>query len=67
MFWDSVLDPIRRMLSNDISEWIVAAMLVALITTKLIGVMSGSTLGYRRELNVGIAIFVVLVGVFYLP
>ena len=67
MFWDAILDPVRNLLSNDISEWIVASLLVALISTKLANLICGSSFRARQEINFGVAVFLVLFGVFYLP
>ncbi len=67
MFWDVILNPVRELLSNDISEWIVAAIFSAFILTKLISIVSGSTFDSRQELHFGLAVFLLLFGVFYLP
>lgn len=66
MFWDIILDPIRNFLSNDISRWTVAATGVAFVITKASSMASGSV-GLRAELKFGVAVFIVLVGAFYLP
>jgi hypothetical protein len=66
MFWDAFLNPARELLSNDISEWIVAALFTAFVVTKLGSIAFGSFEG-RQELHFGIALFLVLFGAFYLP
>ena len=67
MFWDEFLNPVRDFLSNDISEWTVAALLTAFIVTKLVSVISGTSFEFRQELYLGVTIFLVFFGVFYLP
>lgn len=61
MFWDIILDPIRNLLSNDISRWVSAATLVAFVSTKVLSMASGSSIEYRQELRIGIGLFIVLV------
>ncbi len=34
MFWDTILDPLRNFLSNDILRWMIAAMLLAVVITR---------------------------------
>jgi hypothetical protein len=66
MFWDTVLDPLRNFLSNDILRWMIAAVLFAVVITRAACMASGSV-ELRQELKFGLALFLVLVGVFYLP
>jgi hypothetical protein len=66
MFWDAFLNPARELLSNDISEWIVAAIFTAFVVTKMGSIAFGS-FELRQELHFGIALFLVLFGAFYLP
>jgi hypothetical protein len=67
MFWDSILDPLRNLLSNNISQWMIAATLVSFVTTKAISMSAGSSIEYQQELKIGIGLFIALVAVFYLP
>jgi hypothetical protein len=67
MFWDTILDQIRNLLSNDISRWMIAATLVAFVATKLLSLASGSSIECRQELRICIGLFSVLVATFYLP
>lgn len=67
MFWDVFLNPLKELLSNDISEWIVAAIFTAFVVTKLASIAFGSSFETRQELHFGIAVFLVLFGAFYLP
>ncbi len=66
MLWDIVLDPMRNLLSNNFSEWIVAAIIAAFVLTKLLTIFAES-MEMRQEINVGVVIFLLLVGAFYLP
>jgi hypothetical protein len=66
MFWDTVLDPLRNSLSNDILRWMIAAMLLAVVISRAACMASGSV-ELRQELKFGLALFLVLVIVFYLP
>lgn len=66
MFWDTVLDPLRNFLSNDILRWMIAAVLLAVVITRAACMASGSV-ELRQELKFGLALFLVLVCVFYLP
>jgi hypothetical protein len=66
MFWDSILDPMRNFVSNDVTHWMVAAALVTVLITRSTALASGS-LEMRQELQFGAAVFIVLAGVFYLP
>lgn len=66
MVGDAYLDFVRNALSNDFREWLLASLLVAFIVTKFISV-SGLSLEFRQELQCCAAIFLVLVGLFYLP
>jgi hypothetical protein len=67
MFWDGILDPLRNLLSNDISRWMIAATLVAFVTTKAVSMAAGASIEYQQELKIGIGLFIVLVAAFYLP
>ncbi|MGP8233268.1 MAG: hypothetical protein ACLQL2_11500 [Methylovirgula sp.] len=66
MFWDAYLDFLRNALSNDLGEWIVASLLVAILVTKFLSV-SGLNMEFRQELSCCATIFLMLFGVFYLP
>ncbi len=66
MFWDIILDPIRNFLSNDISRWMIAATLLAVVITRATSMASGS-FELRQELKFGAALFIVLACAFYLP
>ncbi len=67
MFWDTILDPLRNLLSNNISWWMIAAILVSFVATKSISLAAGSAIEYQQELKIGAGLFVVLVAAFYLP
>ncbi len=67
MFWDGFLDPIRNFLSNDISQWMIAATLLSVVITRATFMAKGSSIASQDELKFGMALFIVLVGVFYLP
>lgn len=66
MFWDAYLDLVRNALSNDLGEWFIASLVVAVFVTKLISV-AGLSLEFRQQLQCCVAIFLVLAGIFYLP
>jgi hypothetical protein len=67
MFWDIILDPVRNSLSNDILRWMIAATLPAVVITRATFLAVGSSIASRQELKFGIALYILLVGVFYLP
>ncbi len=66
MFWDAYLDIVRNALSNDLGEWFIASLVVAVFVTKFISV-AGLSLEFRQQLQCCVAIFLVLAGLFYLP
>jgi hypothetical protein len=66
MFWDIILDPMRNFVSNDVSHWMIAATFVTIIVTRASCMASGSV-ELRQELKFGATLFLVLVGVFFLP
>lgn len=67
MFWDAVLNSLRALLSNDVRKWMVGSMLVAFIMTKAYVMVSGRELGGREQANFALTVFLLLVGLFYLP
>ena len=67
MFWDAFLDPLRAAMSNDIMKWIVGSIMVAFVVTKGYAMMSGGDVETRQQVNFGVTIFLLLVGLFYLP
>jgi hypothetical protein len=66
MSWDTILNQVRNSLSNDILRWVIAATLLAVVITRAACMASGSV-ELRQELKFGLALFLVLLFVFYLP
>lgn len=67
MFWDTFLDPLRAALSYDILKWVVGSILVAFVATKIYAMVSGWEVETRQQVNFGVTVFLLLVGLFYLP
>jgi hypothetical protein len=67
MFWDVFLDPLRDALSNNIADWVCGSILVAFVTTKVYAMVSGWEVETRQQINFGVTVFLLLVGLFYLP
>jgi hypothetical protein len=67
MFWDAFLDPLRAALSNNIADWVCGSILVAFVATEAYAMVSGWEVETRQQINFGVTVFLVLVGLFYLP
>jgi hypothetical protein len=64
MFWDSVLDPLRSLLSYNPTSWAIASLVAAAFSSLVI---TGTKDDARQFLFVTVAIFVPLCLAFYLP
>jgi hypothetical protein len=49
MFWDTILDPLRNFLSNDILRWMIAAKLLAVVITRATFFAVGSSIAYDKN------------------
>ncbi len=67
MFWDGFFDQIKGWASYDISKWIMASVIVALVLTKLIKNLSGFLDDTQQEINFLVLTFLICVGLFYIP
>jgi hypothetical protein len=64
MFWDSVLDPLRDLLSGSQLNWAIASLVIAASSSLLI---AGTQDDARKFAFVTTAIFLPLFLAFYLP
>jgi hypothetical protein len=64
MFWDSVLDPLRSLLSYSPTSWTIASLVAAALSSLII---TGTKDDARQFLFVTAVIFVPLCLAFYLP
>jgi ABC-type proline/glycine betaine transport system permease subunit len=64
MFWDSVLDPLRSLLSYNPTSWTIASLVAAALSSLII---TGTKDDARQFVFVAAVIFVPLCLAFYLP